>query len=99
MQLQTFLSMYLFLSNVLSVLKIRHHGIEELRFQLPTVASIIAKKKAGKSSLIEEVSEIKVPRNDGTGSLRDKPAGASILIEDPPARGRRAWVSDANAPS
>lgn len=87
--------MCLFLSNALSILKIRHHGIEELRIQLPNGRL----RKTLEKALSLKISEIKVPRNDGTGSLRDKPAGASILIEDPPARDRRDWAFDANAPS
>lgn len=66
---------------------------KELGLLPPTAASIID-QNTGKGSLIEGISEITVLRSHGT-----KPAGASIIIEDPPARDRRAWASDANAPS
>lgn len=50
---------------VQAVQKLRHLGIEDLGLPLPKIV-VVGDQSTGKSSLIEGMSEIKVPRNVGT---------------------------------
>ena len=47
------------------VQELRHLGVEDLNLPLPKIV-VVGNQSTGKSSLIEGISEIKVPRSAGT---------------------------------
>ena len=52
---------------VQAVRALRHLGVEDLDLPLPKIV-VVGDQSTGKSSLIEGMSEIKVPRSAGTGT-------------------------------
>ena len=48
-----------------AIVNLRQHGIERMNIPLPKIC-VVGDQSTGKSSLIEALSEIKVPRGENT---------------------------------